>query len=73
MKKILYSLLLAVIAVGVMSCNSFEDEAKAQMKKTLKELAKNPETYKITDVDVKFCNDSICVIHTQEKGQNSGV
>lgn len=71
MKKILYSLLLAVIAVGVMSCNSFEDEAKAQMKKTLKELAKNPETYKITDVDVKFCNDSICVIHTQEKGQNS--
>ena len=35
MKKILYSLLLAVIAVGVMSCNSFEDEAKAQMKKNI--------------------------------------
>ncbi|MGM9704741.1 MAG: hypothetical protein ACI3YB_01960, partial [Prevotella sp.] len=70
MKKILSFLLLAVIAVGVMSCNSFEDEAIAQMRKTIKELAKNPDTYKITDIDVKFCNDSVCVIHTMEKGQN---
>ena len=56
MKKVIMFLLLVVIAMGVTSCNSFEDEAIAQMRKTIKELAKNPDTYKITDVDVKFCN-----------------
>lgn len=74
MKKVIMFLLLAVIMASMSavftSCNSFEDEAIAQMRKTMKELAKNPDTYKITDIDVKFCNDSVCVIHTKEKGQN---
>ena len=74
MKKVIMFLLLAVIMASMSavftSCNSFEDEAIAQMRKTIKEMAKNPDTYKITDVDVKFCNDSVCVIHTKEKGQN---
>lgn len=70
MKKILFSLLLAVITVGVTSCDSFEDAAKKQMENTLKEMSKNPETLEISNIETMFANDSTCVLHAKTKGQN---
>lgn len=73
MKKTILSMLLAVMAVALVSCNkasSFEKQAKKQMEKTLKEMAKNPETFQITNVETKFSNDSTCVLHIKTKGQN---
>lgn len=73
MKKTILSILLAVMTVAFVSCDkasSFERQAKKQMEETLKELAKNPETFKITDVKTKFNNDSTCVLHVKTKGQN---
>lgn len=64
-------MVLAIAFVGTLaSCNSFEREAKEQMEKTMKELAKNPDTFKITDVETMFSNDSTCVLHFKTKGQN---
>lgn len=73
MKKTILSMLLAVVAVVLVSCNkasSFEKQAKKQMEITLKEMAKNPETFQINNVETKFCNDSTCVLHVKTKGQN---
>lgn len=73
MKKTILSMLLAIMTVALVSCNkasSFEKQAKKQMEKTLKEMAKNPETFQITNVETKFCNDSTCVLHVKTKGQN---
>lgn len=53
------------------SCNSFEDEAKDQMEKTMKELAKNPDTYQISNIKTLFVCDSLCILQFTTHGQNS--
>lgn len=77
MKKTILSMMMlavaTVVSVVFTACDkasSFEKEAKVQMEKTLKEMAKNPDTFKITDVETKFSNDSTCVLHVKSKGQN---
>ena len=77
MKKILFSLLLAVIAVGVTSCSSEKKEeakkelsakekllieAKNGLKNYIKDRASNPETFKMSDTRVEYLSDSACVI-----------
>lgn len=50
MKKVLFSLPILLISL-LMSCtqNNIESKAKEQMERTIKELAKNPDTYKISN------------------------
>lgn len=77
MKKILFSLLLAVIAVGVISCSSEKKEevkkelsakdkllaeAKNGLQNYIKDRARNPETFKMSDTRVEYLSDSACVI-----------
>ena len=52
------------------SCNSFENDAKNTMHNTIKELAKNPDTYKLSNEEVVVSNDSLVIIHCIGKGQN---
>ena len=70
MKKVLIFMAIMIAVVSLSSCNSFEDKAKKQLRTTMEELAKNPETYKITNEKVIFSNDSMCTISFIGKGQN---
>lgn len=70
MKKILMFMAIMVAVVTLSSCNSFEKKAKKQLRDTMEELAKNPETYKITNEKIVFSNDSMCTISFIGRGQN---
>lgn len=50
--------------------DSFENKAKKQLHATMKEVARNPKTYKITNEKVIFSNDSMCTISFIGRGQN---
>ncbi len=73
MKKIFSFILITITFWMFASCNkanSFEREAKEQMNKTMKEFARNPDTFKIAEVETKFSDDSTCVLYFVGKGQN---
>ena len=86
MKKILMFMAIMIAVVSLSSCNSFENKAKnslenevedsfenkakKQLHATMKEVARNPKTYKITNEKVIFSNDSMCTISFIGKGQN---
>lgn len=57
--------------LSITSCNSVEREARKQMKKSLKELALNPETIKVDEVETKYVSDSVCVLYVRSHGQNA--
>ena len=71
MKKILFSLLLAVIAMGVTSCNSIESRARKQLKETIVEVMKNPDTFKMKNEKVLISDDSLFVMTFNGIGENS--
>ena len=70
MKKVYFILFSIFITLCVSSCNSFESDAKNTMHNTIKELAKNPDTYKLSNEEVVVSNDSLVIIHCIGKGQN---
>lgn len=70
MKKVYFILFSIFITLCVSSCNSFENDAKNTMHNTIKELAKNPDTYKLSNEEVVVSNDSLVIIHCIGKGQN---
>ena len=78
MKKILMFMAIMIAVVSISSCNSFENKAKnslenkakEQLHATMKELARNPETYKIANEKVIFSSDSMCTISFVGSGQN---
>ena len=70
MRKVYFILFSIFITLCVSSCNSFENGAKNTMHNTIKELAKNPDTYKLSNEEVVVSNDSLVIIHCIGKGQN---
>lgn len=54
----------------MVSCDSFEDKAKKQMKETMYELAKDEESFKISNIKTCISNDSLCVLQFKTKGRN---
>ena len=71
MKNNIFSLLLAVIIVGVTSCNSIENKAKKHLKETIVELMKNPDTFKMRNEKTIISNDSLFVMTFSGIGENS--
>ena len=70
MKKVIFVTCLFV-AMLISSCsNGLESAAKEQMEKTMKELAKDPSSVQISNVETKFNNDSICILHFKFSGKN---
>lgn len=70
MKKFLSVLAVMLAVVVLSSCNPMERKAKRQLHDTMKELAKNPETFKISNEKIVFSNDSMCTISFIGRGQN---
>ncbi len=64
-------LLLAVIMVGVTSCNSLENKAKEQLKETIGDVMKNPDTFKMRNEKTIISNDSLFVMTFSGIGENS--
>ena len=71
MKKVIMFLLLAVITVGVTSCNSLENKAKEQLKETIGDVMKNPDTFKMRNEKTIISNDSLFVMTFSGIGENS--
>lgn len=70
MKKILSIAIIFIAGISLISCNSMERKAKSQLRSTLEELAKNPESFSISKEKVVFINDSMCTISFIGRGQN---
>ena len=62
--------ILSLALLVLCSCNSFEDEAKDQMKKTMKELAKKPTTFDISNINTLYVCDSLCILQFTTHCQN---
>lgn len=54
------------------ACNSqsVEEIAVKQMKKTVLELAKNPDTFNVSDIQPIISEDSLVILHCITRGQN---
>ena len=71
-------MVIMIAVVSLSSCslfenkakNSLENKAKEQLHATMKELARNSETYKIANEKVIFSSDSMCTISFVGSGQN---
>lgn len=65
-------ILLLFITFLCFSCCSIEKDAVNQMKKTILEYAKNPDTFKISNIEIvyKSPTDSLVVLSFISKGQN---
>ena len=68
MKK---NIVLVMMVMALCGCtNSVERDAKKQMEVTMKELAKDPSSVKISDVKTMFSNDSLCILHFKFSAKN---
>lgn len=64
-------LVLSIFVLALCACsNSVENDAKKQMELTMKELAKDPSSVKIFDVETMFSNDSLCILHFRFSAKN---
>ena len=71
MKKIL---LFVAVVFAMCGCTNktdgYEKLAQEQLEKVVKKVAKNPNTYKITDMETAYKQDSICIIRFNGRGEN---
>lgn len=50
--------------------DGLENAAKKQMEKTMRELAKDPESVKISDIKTVFLDDSLCILELKATAKN---
>ena len=70
MNKIKFLLSIFLLVLMCSCSNGLEKAAKRQMQETMKELAKDPSSVQITNVETMFSNDSICILHFKFTGKN---
>lgn len=73
MRKITFFLNLLIVSVLTIACSQsskLESTAKKQMEATFKEMAKDPESAKIENIQTVFSNDSLCIIHADFSAKN---
>ncbi len=76
MKRInsLSILMLAAMMMSLMaSCSEsakLEKAAKEQMETTFKEMARDPSSAKLSNIETIYCDDSLCIIHCDFSAKN---
>ena len=71
MKKVLWLIVcLMTMVVNLTSCNDFESEAKSNMEKHMKDIAKNSKTLEISNIETVFNADSCVALKFKASGQN---
>ena len=66
MKKLNVFGAIVLIVLALCSCSQkskLESMAKEQMEKTFKEMAKDPESLKFSNLETVYSDDSLCIIH----------
>ncbi|MBR2369771.1 MAG: hypothetical protein IKA83_06405 [Paludibacteraceae bacterium] len=68
MRKVYLFLFICFMA----SCSSIQNDAEKQLRNTIQELARNPETFKILELETvyKSPSDSLIVMSFTGRGQN---
>lgn len=73
MKKLNVFAVIVLIVLALCSCSqtsNMESMAKEQMKKTFKEMAKDPESVKLSNLEIVYSDDSLCIIHVDFSAKN---
>ena len=73
MKKLNVFGAIVLIVLALCSCSQkskLESMAKEQMEKTFKEMAKNPESVKLSNLETVYSDDSLCIIHVDFSAKN---
>lgn len=71
MKKLVYLLfLICTLCVSCSQSQKVSKEATKAMELTIRDLAKNPENVKITNINTVYANDSLCILHFDFTGKN---
>lgn len=68
--KIIWMLLLCLSITSCTKSSKLKSEAKKQMEITFKEVAKDPSSVKLTNEEVVYNDDSLCIIHVDYAGKN---
>lgn len=69
--NLISAILLCVLALCSCSQKSkLESMAKDQMEKTFKEMAKDPESVKLSNLETVYSDDSLCIIHVDFAAKN---
>lgn len=74
MKTIHLPFIVFAILICTASCSQrskFENTAKTQLESTIKEIAKDPSSVKLSDVETVYIDDSLCIIHANIIGKNA--
>lgn len=74
MKKTIKLFTVLSVAFTILFCSctsSIERKAKKEMKRKMTEVAKIPESVKITNLNTVYVDDSLCVLHYDFAGKNS--
>ena len=69
MKKLNVFGAIVLIVLALCSCSQkskLESMAKEQMEKTFKEMAKVPESVKLSNLETVYSDDSLCIIHVEK-------
>ena len=69
--NLITAIVLCVLALCSCSQKSkLESMAKDQMEKTFKEMAKDPESVKLSNLETVYSDDSLCIIHVDFAAKN---
>ena len=69
--NLISAIVLCVLALCSCSQKSkLESMAKDQMEKTFKEMAKDPESVKMSNLETVYSDDSLCIIHVDFAAKN---
>lgn len=69
MKNVLYILMLCLAFASCQS-SKLKSAAQKQMEATLKEFAKDPSSLKLSNIEVVYSDDSLCIIHADCTSKN---
>ncbi|MCD8296946.1 MAG: hypothetical protein LUC88_05175 [Prevotella sp.] len=64
--------LMLVMTIFITSCakQKVENNAKKAMENLIKEIVKDPKSLKISEKEIVFSDDSLCIIHVNVKAKN---
>lgn len=68
--KFIWILLLSISIASCTKSSKLKSEAEKQMEITFKEVAKDPSSVKLTNEEVVYNDDSLCIIHVDYAGKN---
>lgn len=73
MKNFFLIITTCVLSFFISSCSQkakLENEAKKQMEATFKEIAKDPSSVKLSNDEIVYSDDSLCIIHVDFAAKN---